>query len=255
MELDPKLDPFSREAIQHLAARYGSPLLVIDAERVRQQYRRLGAALPGVDLHYALKPLPHAALITTLMAEGALFRPGDQRRSRIGAPLGSRSKALHPHAPDQARQRHSHGVELWRRAFRHRQSGRVAQVRAVSQQKLALDSGFLSQSRRAGGSVAQIRLRSGSGRRSVPTRGRIAHQDRRAVISHRLAECRLCDDGQGHRGVPWAAAKCGGGGSSGAHARYRRRIPGAVSEAGAVHRRILRARSTPRSKNCRPMCA
>jgi ornithine decarboxylase len=73
MELDPRQDPFSREAIQHLAARYGSPLLVIDAERVRRQYRRLKAALPGVDLHYALKPLPHSSLITTLMAEGAFF--------------------------------------------------------------------------------------------------------------------------------------------------------------------------------------
>src|ERR1700678_4604119 len=73
MELDPTLDPFSREAIQHLVARYGSPLLVIDAERVRRQYRRLAAALPGVDLHYALKPLPHASVIDTLHAEGAFF--------------------------------------------------------------------------------------------------------------------------------------------------------------------------------------
>jgi ornithine decarboxylase len=73
MELDPKQDPFSREAVRHLVARYGSPLFVIDAERVRRQYRRLAAALPGVDLHYALKPLPHASLITTLDAEGAFF--------------------------------------------------------------------------------------------------------------------------------------------------------------------------------------
>src|SRR5258708_14482447 len=73
MELDPGQDPFSREASQHLVARYGSPLLVIDAERIRQQYRRLTAALPGVDLHYALKPLPHSSLITTLMAERAFF--------------------------------------------------------------------------------------------------------------------------------------------------------------------------------------
>ncbi|HTD74873.1 MAG TPA: type III PLP-dependent enzyme [Steroidobacteraceae bacterium] len=73
MELDPKQDPFSREAIHHLVVRYGSPLLVIDAERVRRQYHRLRAALPGVDLHYALKPLPHSSLITTLMAEGAFF--------------------------------------------------------------------------------------------------------------------------------------------------------------------------------------
>jgi ornithine decarboxylase len=73
MELDPQQDPFSREAVQHLVSRYGSPLLVIDAERVRRQYRRLKNALPAVDLHYALKPLPHSSLIVTLMGEGAFF--------------------------------------------------------------------------------------------------------------------------------------------------------------------------------------
>ncbi len=73
LELPSSADPFSRESIQHLVARYGSPLFVIDAERVRLQYRRLAAALPGVVLHYALKPLPHAALISTLNAEGAYF--------------------------------------------------------------------------------------------------------------------------------------------------------------------------------------
>src|SRR6202048_3926883 len=73
MELDPKQDPFSREAVRHLVARYGSPLFVIDAERVRRQYRRLAAALPGVDLHYALKPLPHWSVVNALNAEGAFF--------------------------------------------------------------------------------------------------------------------------------------------------------------------------------------
>ena len=73
LELDPGQDPFAHESVKHLAARYGSPLFVIDAERVRRQYRRLAAALPGVDLHYALKPLPHASVINTLNAEGACF--------------------------------------------------------------------------------------------------------------------------------------------------------------------------------------
>lgn len=73
LELDPASDPFARESIVHLVSRYGSPLFVIDAERVRRQYRRLAAALPGVDLHYALKPLPHWSVINTLHAEGAFF--------------------------------------------------------------------------------------------------------------------------------------------------------------------------------------
>ncbi len=73
LELDPNRDPFARESIKHLVSRYGSPLLVIDSARVRGQYRRLAAALPGVDLHYALKPLPHASVVATLLEEGACF--------------------------------------------------------------------------------------------------------------------------------------------------------------------------------------
>jgi ornithine decarboxylase len=73
LELDPAADPFAPEAVRALVMRYGSPLLIIDAERVRRQYRRLAAALPGVDLHYALKPLPHSSVISTLNGEGAFF--------------------------------------------------------------------------------------------------------------------------------------------------------------------------------------
>jgi ornithine decarboxylase len=72
-ELDPQQDPFAAESVRHLVQRYGSPLFIIDAERVRAQYRRLAAALPGVALHYALKPLPHSSVISTLHAEGACF--------------------------------------------------------------------------------------------------------------------------------------------------------------------------------------
>jgi ornithine decarboxylase len=72
-ELDPVLDPFAHESVKRLVSRYGSPLFVIDVERVRRQYRRLAAALPGVDLHYALKPLPHSSVINALNAEGACF--------------------------------------------------------------------------------------------------------------------------------------------------------------------------------------
>jgi ornithine decarboxylase len=73
LELDPAADPFAHQSIERLVARYGSPLFVIDVERVRGQYRRLAAALPGVDLHYALKPLPHSSVINALHSEGAFF--------------------------------------------------------------------------------------------------------------------------------------------------------------------------------------
>jgi ornithine decarboxylase len=98
MELEPSQDPFSREAVQHLVARYGSPLLVIDAERVRRQYRRLAAALPGVDLYYALKPLPHSALITTLRAEGAFFDLATNGEVELVRRLGvAPERCIHTH--------------------------------------------------------------------------------------------------------------------------------------------------------------
>jgi len=81
-----------------LVARYGSPLLVIDAERVRQQYRRLTSALPGVDLHYALKPLPHSSLITTLMAEGAFFDLATNGEVELVRRLGvAPERCIHTH--------------------------------------------------------------------------------------------------------------------------------------------------------------
>ncbi|HVY22744.1 MAG TPA: type III PLP-dependent enzyme [Steroidobacteraceae bacterium] len=63
----------SDDEIRSLAARFGSPLLVVDCEQVRRQYHALRAALPGVDLHYALKPLPHVAVVACLRDEGAFF--------------------------------------------------------------------------------------------------------------------------------------------------------------------------------------
>lgn len=64
------IDPFQPEHIRRLVATFGSPLLIIDCERVRAQYRRLHKALPGVDLHYALKPLPAAAVVRTIAQAG-----------------------------------------------------------------------------------------------------------------------------------------------------------------------------------------
>ena len=86
------------EPAQDLVARYGSPLLVIDVERVRRQFRRLAAALPGVDLHYALKPLPHFSVIEALRAEGAWFDLASSGEvalvRRLGVPAG---RCIHTH--------------------------------------------------------------------------------------------------------------------------------------------------------------
>ncbi len=56
-----------------LVARYGSPLLVLDCDIIRRQYRKLAQALPDVSLYYAIKALPDKAVIATLAEEGCGF--------------------------------------------------------------------------------------------------------------------------------------------------------------------------------------
>ena len=49
-----------------LIAEYGTPLLVLDPGRVVEQYRLLTTHLRGVGLHYAVKALPHPAVLTAI---------------------------------------------------------------------------------------------------------------------------------------------------------------------------------------------
>ena len=56
-----------------LVAQHGSPLLLIDCAVVRRQYQALQSALPGVRLFYALKPLPHPAVVAELRDLGGCF--------------------------------------------------------------------------------------------------------------------------------------------------------------------------------------
>ena len=91
-------DPPEAERIRRLVAIHGAPLLILDCEAVRRQYRALQAALPGVDLHYALKPLPHPAVVTTLMAEDAWFDLATSGEVDLVASLGvSPERCIHTH--------------------------------------------------------------------------------------------------------------------------------------------------------------
>lgn len=58
---------------QELVAQHGSPLLVLDCEKLVTQYNTLSQALPGVEIYYALKSLPHPAVVHTLENLGAGF--------------------------------------------------------------------------------------------------------------------------------------------------------------------------------------
>jgi ornithine decarboxylase len=80
-------DPFTHAEIQRLVAQFGSPLLIIDCERVRTQYRKLRKALPGVDLHYALKPLPHSAVVQAVLELGGWLDLATTGEAQLAAHL------------------------------------------------------------------------------------------------------------------------------------------------------------------------
>ncbi len=92
------IDPFQPDQIRRLVAEFGSPLLIIDCERVRLQLRKLKKALPRVDLHYALKPLPHPAVVQVVLQEGGcldLATTGEVQLVRsLGADPG---RCIHTH--------------------------------------------------------------------------------------------------------------------------------------------------------------
>ncbi len=96
--LAPGQDPFARESVEHLVSRYGSPLFLIDAERVRAQYRSLRAALPGVALYYAIKSLPHPSIVAVLRDEGACFDLATNGEVHLVRRLGvGADRCIHTH--------------------------------------------------------------------------------------------------------------------------------------------------------------
>ena len=56
-----------------LLEQHGSPLLVLDCAALRQRYRELCQALPGVELFFAIKSLPERSAVMALAQEGAGF--------------------------------------------------------------------------------------------------------------------------------------------------------------------------------------
>ncbi len=92
------IDPFEPQHIQRLVREFGSPLLILDCARVRSQYRKLQRALPGVDLHYALKPLPAAAVVRTIIDEGGWLDLATTGEVQLAASLGVQpGRCIHTH--------------------------------------------------------------------------------------------------------------------------------------------------------------
>ena len=91
-------DPFQPAEIRRLVGEFGSPLLILDCERVRVQWRKLKRALPHVDLHYALKPMPHPAVVDTVIAEGGFLDLATTGEVQLVRRLGvAPERCIHTH--------------------------------------------------------------------------------------------------------------------------------------------------------------
>ena len=77
-------------------ALHGTPVLLLDPERVRSQYRRLAAALPFVRFHYAVKALAHVDVLSALADEGCGFDVATGEELELLAGIG-RERIIHTH--------------------------------------------------------------------------------------------------------------------------------------------------------------
>ena len=92
------IDPFQPAEVRRLVREYGSPLVILDCERVRVQLRKLRRALPRVDLHYALKPMPHPAVVETVLAEAGGLDLATTGEVQLARRLGvDPARCIHTH--------------------------------------------------------------------------------------------------------------------------------------------------------------
>jgi len=92
------IDPFEPAEVRRLVKEFGSPLVILDCERVRAQLRKLRKALPSVALHYALKPMPHPAVVETVIAEEGFLDLATSGEVQLAERLGvSPERCIHTH--------------------------------------------------------------------------------------------------------------------------------------------------------------
>ncbi len=83
---------------RQLVEQYGSPVMVLDCEVLRQRYRELKLALPNVGLFYAIKSLPEPAVLVTLLQAGAGFDVATTGELGLMRMVGARPEAtIHTH--------------------------------------------------------------------------------------------------------------------------------------------------------------
>jgi len=69
----PQKDRGSRQFLEALAREHGTPVFIIDHEKIRENYREFKKYLPKVQVYFAVKANSNPAIVKTLFDEGASF--------------------------------------------------------------------------------------------------------------------------------------------------------------------------------------
>lgn len=77
-----------QEAVEKLAAEYGTPLLVLSLEEVKKSYNILKKYLPRVKVHYAIKANPHPEILRVMAQLGSCFDVASDGEIRLLHDMG-----------------------------------------------------------------------------------------------------------------------------------------------------------------------
>jgi len=69
----PHIDQARKELLQDLALEHGTPVFVIDHEKIRANYREFKEHMPNVQVYYAVKANSNPEIVKTLFAMGCSF--------------------------------------------------------------------------------------------------------------------------------------------------------------------------------------
>ncbi len=83
---------------ENLVKKHGAPLLLLDCNTLRGQYKKLSATLPGVVLYFAVKSLPNETVLETLKQEGSNFDIATQGEIKLLEQLSiTPQRTIHTH--------------------------------------------------------------------------------------------------------------------------------------------------------------
>jgi len=69
----PRIGRAKKELLQQLAREHGTPIFVIDHEKIRENYREFKSHLPSVQVYFAVKANSNPEIVRTLFKEGSSF--------------------------------------------------------------------------------------------------------------------------------------------------------------------------------------